>query len=403
MIFKIVPSILVWFLVQLLLIILNICNNSAEGIKVIGSTNVSTVQVGQPFTFKCEVTEYELNEHFDIFFYYNMTNNRFAYYNITDPKSTNAKTNLYSLYFNIDKKYISQVQPLVHRYPTYEVSITPKTAFSTEFYCNFYQPNKNIDLFFNHVPVTVTANTSTLPQITLTSNESTVHLNHPFTVTCTISNFETAGKKYLVNYFNNRNGLLAGYEVDKSGKALLSAGEFENVTTRFGVKSTFPAFDLVITEKADRKQNYWCELVASVDLNKKYPSPNWKFNGPFVDFTSTGNGTTEQRGKCIIDDLERYSELEYQVLFYSDLGPKVGENLLGYFWLKDNKVLEFAYEHLSPWTSIAHGPGVAYPNFEIVTKLNSSVSVKNWWCALNIGVPGQTPLKRPIKSNLQLL
>ncbi len=69
----------------------------------------------------------------------------------------------------------------------------------------------------------------------------------------------------------------------------------------------------------------------------------------------------------------------------------------------DNKVLEFAYEHLSPWTSIAHGPGVAYPNFEIATKLNSSVSVNRWWCVLNIGVPGQTPLKRPIKSNLQLL
>ena len=129
-----------------------------------------------------------------------------------DLKSTNEQTKFNDGRGDNDKKYISQVQPLVHRYPIYEVSITPKTAFSAEFYCRFWNGYKN--LYFNHVPVTVTANTSTLPQITLTSNENTVHLNHPFTVTCTISNFETAGKKYLVNYFNNRNGLLAGYEVD---------------------------------------------------------------------------------------------------------------------------------------------------------------------------------------------
>ena len=72
-----------WLLVTLLLLMTTSSNNAVEGVKVIGSANVSTVQVGQPFTFRCEVTEYELNEDFGIFFYYNMTNNRFAYYDIT--------------------------------------------------------------------------------------------------------------------------------------------------------------------------------------------------------------------------------------------------------------------------------------------------------------------------------
>ncbi len=159
-----------------------------------------------------------------------------------DPNSTNAQTNFYNEIDNNNKKYISQVQPLVHRYPTYEVSITPKTAFSTEFYCHFWKSTKN--MYSNHAPVTVTEPVTTptplpvtpstptslpstpstptpspIPQITLTSNESTVHINHPFTVTCTISNFENSGKKYLVNYFNNRNGLLASYEVDGTKNA----------------------------------------------------------------------------------------------------------------------------------------------------------------------------------------
>ncbi len=63
-----------WLLVTLLLLMTS-SNNALEGINVIGSTNVSTVQVGQPFTFRCEVTEYELNEYFQIFFYYNTSGN----------------------------------------------------------------------------------------------------------------------------------------------------------------------------------------------------------------------------------------------------------------------------------------------------------------------------------------
>ncbi len=83
MIYNFVVHFSMWLLVTLLLLMTNSSYNAVEGIKVIGSTNVSTVQVGQPFTFKCEVTEYELNEDFEIWFFYSITNSYFAGYRIT--------------------------------------------------------------------------------------------------------------------------------------------------------------------------------------------------------------------------------------------------------------------------------------------------------------------------------
>ncbi len=83
MIFNFVIHFSIWLLVTVLLLMTTSSNNAVKGIKVIGSTNVSTVHVGQPFTFRCEVTEYELNEQFGIYFYYNTTNNFFAEYIIS--------------------------------------------------------------------------------------------------------------------------------------------------------------------------------------------------------------------------------------------------------------------------------------------------------------------------------
>ena len=83
MIFNFVIHFSMWLLVTVLLLMTTSSNNAVEGVKVIGSTNVSTVQVGQPFTFRCEVTEYELNENFRIFFYYNTTNYYFVFYDVT--------------------------------------------------------------------------------------------------------------------------------------------------------------------------------------------------------------------------------------------------------------------------------------------------------------------------------
>ncbi len=92
MVFNFVISFSMWLLVTLLLLMTTSSNNAVEGIKVIGSTNVSTVHVGQPFTFRCEVTEYELNDYFSIWFYYyitNITNNNFAEYIISGSITLN--------------------------------------------------------------------------------------------------------------------------------------------------------------------------------------------------------------------------------------------------------------------------------------------------------------------------
>ncbi len=102
----------------------------------------------------------------------------------------------------------------MHRYPTYEVSITPKTAFSTEFYCNFYQSYKNIDLFFNHVSVTVIEKNPTLPQLNLTSSLNALHLNEPFTLTCSLSDFDPVNKNYSISYYSSRDSPLASYKID---------------------------------------------------------------------------------------------------------------------------------------------------------------------------------------------
>lgn len=43
--------------------------NSVKGIKLIFSTNVTTTKVGHPFTVKCQVTNFDLNnKYIDIFF-----------------------------------------------------------------------------------------------------------------------------------------------------------------------------------------------------------------------------------------------------------------------------------------------------------------------------------------------
>ena len=79
MAFKIVHSTsLVWLLFLL------ITSNVAEGVKVTASTNVSgTVKVGQPFTFRCQMTDFVPgNGEFEVFFFHNLSNDMFAnFYN----------------------------------------------------------------------------------------------------------------------------------------------------------------------------------------------------------------------------------------------------------------------------------------------------------------------------------
>lgn len=65
----------------------------------------------------------------------------------------------------------------------------------------------------------------------------------------------------------------------------------------------------------------------------------------------------------------------------------------------------FVAKHHSFWISTVHGDNTAYPDFEIVTKLNSTSSIKNdkkWWCVLQISQPGQANY-RLIRSNMKKL
>lgn len=74
---------------QFLLLIVSNCN-LVNGFNITASTNVSTVQVGQPFTLKCEVTDLVLgNELFEIRFYYKILKTFFARYEIPGKTTLN--------------------------------------------------------------------------------------------------------------------------------------------------------------------------------------------------------------------------------------------------------------------------------------------------------------------------
>ena len=118
----------------------------------------------------------------------------------------------------------------------------------------------------------------------------------------------------------------------------LVSKEHVNSSAHLGTRAAFPTFDLEIREHVDRKLSYWCELITVDSVTQKKisaESVRWKPVGPFVDFAASAAGV-ERRGRCSIDELNNFSEKEYQVLFYSDLGPKsIGEEtLLGFFWVR---------------------------------------------------------------------
>lgn len=250
MIFKTFISLFVF----LLLFVLHFNNNLANGMRITTSTNATSVPVGTPFSMRCEVTDLAgplgSASELKIIFYYKL-NGQFATYTVpgkpplkpniflqkiiqslsTASTSSSERSATFALLLNDgDRPYLSRVQPLGHTFPTYEISVTPRSLFATDFNC-YWSYNGTSSFNSNNVHLTVTADPSppttptpsALPTITLTSNESTVHLGEPFAVTCTIVNFAPGGKKYQVNYFNTRNGLLAGYEVDgrKKNRAFL--------------------------------------------------------------------------------------------------------------------------------------------------------------------------------------
>lgn len=122
------------------------------------------------------------------------------------------------------------------------------------------------------------------------------------------------------------------------GKRLLSLEEYDSISASSGAKSTYPAFDLVITEKVVRSnQSYWCELIQSDKSETE--SNHWAPAPPFVEFTSSSslpsNGTLyDERGRCTVEEFTQHFLSEYQVQFYSNLGPNTDENLIAFYLLR---------------------------------------------------------------------
>ncbi len=83
---------------------------------------------------------------------------------------------------------------------------------------------------------------------------------------------------------------------------------------------------------ADAKQRYWCE-IATDWTSVKRQSSKWNYDDPVVDFSATSAGNNAHKGRCSVANFAHHTETEYQVQFYSDLGPST-KNLLGYFWVR---------------------------------------------------------------------
>lgn len=378
--------------------------------KVLASTNVTTVQAGEPFSVRCEVSSPLFDVRADDFEmdFHSKQVLSLAYYYVSPASAIKArKTLFYSSLDDNQKRYIQSVAKQENSsYSAYKIVITPKAEFNATFFCKAWY-KKSLMAVSNETtpPLSVI-----LPPPKLASNVSQVVPGHPFTLTCSLGDHFEHQQAYSVKYFNSRNGLLATYEVDAQGEVFLASEQFANVTANLGARVAYPVFDLEIIEKVDRKQSYWCQLVVASNVNRKYESLHWKPVGPFVDFTSIvgDEKSFERRGRCTVDDFE-HLKTEYKVQFYSDLGENKSENLLGYYWIRPNKITQFVAEHQNigqMWSSIIHGSSIAYPNFEIITRLNSNFSNKghgNWWCVLSISQPEQNGQNRLVRSNTAII
>lgn len=375
----------------------------------IASPNVSTILAGSAITLKCKMPDDYIigNEEFQMAFQI-LDHFAIAWFRIS-ALSTGHRERTFHTHPEIAKmSNIASILPVSSATAisnVFEFIITTtKNATSAQFGCWAWYNNLGSDL--KYVNITVIS----LPPPILTSSVRKVQVNYRFTLTCSLpSQFDPTDSTYQVAFFNSRDGLLADYEVEASGKVFLVSKDLANISVHHGQKQMFPSFDLVVQEKIDRKLSYWCALVTFDQTTQKYNfsfvSAHWKPIGPFVDFSSNVTGN-EHRGRCSIDELNSsVIAREYRVLFYSDIGPKSGgDNLLGYFWITPHSVGEFVTETVSHWTSIVHGASVEYPNFDIVGRLESGLNVNNykWWCALNFTEPGQSTAQQ-IKSNLKTL
>lgn len=128
--------------------------------------------------------------------------------------ASNKQASFYNMINNKNQTFIATVESLSNTFPTFEVSITPNKAFVTQYYCLVYFYANNTYLPPSNKALVSAITDPQLPQINLISSVSTVYLNEPFTLTCTVNNFNVTDKNYTVAYYSNKNGLLATYKVD---------------------------------------------------------------------------------------------------------------------------------------------------------------------------------------------
>lgn len=397
---------IIFFIIQLINHFKVLANDGPKTPTPIASINVSTVSGGSQFIMECRMpTNYTIKNESFFMHFCNTIEGTIFYYEIFEPSSSGFRIrNGYDITDRINRYFllIRSVKSTVATNTTFAIIMTTrKVAFWAQYYCFAEYSHEDSSENSTFLPITVNYSFS---YPTISNNVKQVQLNHPFTLTCSLSKDFITTEKYQVAFYNSLNGLLATYEIDVHGDVTLASNEYNGVSAHLGARAAFPIFDLEIREQTNRKLSYSCELITvnvTTRKNISYRSNSWSSQEPFVDFEANYIGT-EHRGKCLIDNFSGFGK-EYQVLFYSDLGAQDKEKtLLGYFWFRPQKPIEFVSEKVFNWKSIVHGY-INNPEFEIVGTVEPGLHVngKKWWCALNFTESGHSA--KEIMSNFQTL
>ncbi|KAH9396451.1 hypothetical protein TYRP_019858 [Tyrophagus putrescentiae] len=461
MLCKINPSFAYFLVLFSLLAANNVAGDLVHRLYVEASTDVPanrTVLAGEPFTIRCEIKNLaKRNATFDVNFQAKNYRGFLAYFKRTADREEATFVPNELLTEDYSQLPFAQISQRKQSLSVYEVTFTtkPNASFSTEFSCylgNDYQYSQTSDgISIRVIPgptnatttnsttnsttnattnattnsttnATTTNSTAATPQLRLISEQSTVYLNQPTKITCSLTDFDfIRGQEYFVKFRYNQLSPIAVYAVDAFEKVFAHVGDFGDTVRASSSNSHYPNFTLIITEKILHPREIWCELQLKEEPKKNgstpsmYVSPSWKPYGPFVQFSSnkTAMEDRERLGRCTVDDLDdEDSRLDFQVQFYSDLGPKEGEeNLLAQYSVAASQTTEFNYKHYSStWNYITAGQKTSWPDFEVVAQFSSwaqSNSMKqqfskSWWCVLTIGAP-DSPDYRMIRSNKEML
>ncbi len=160
-----------------------------------------------------------------------------------------------------------------------------------------------VDKYSNHFTITVSS-------AVFSANVTTIVPKQPFTAACTFANFNPLPVNYVVTFSSTRDGQLAFIEV-VNGTALQSDGLSDKVDVSAGTHSTFPTFDLELTEKIDASSSYWCAL----EETGKMPvvSEAWPV---FVKFTSSKPADNQRLGTCTVGANINVTGKEYTVQYF---------------------------------------------------------------------------------------